>query len=197
MNKKYLIGSIIAVVILVLVSFTGVVGYQTTKSSTIARASPLFTVRSSRANDEESEDFTCEYVGKGSESGIFIPERDRKSSQIYKIIKKISQIDTKSNRFINLLMNRVYQVKLISNENLHELMNKLSQIRNNPEGVTNNIDELDNILIGGWTIFNPICLLIILGFMSIFGFWLSIISIYAGVTCDPCCYIPLPETLGI
>ncbi|GAF78917.1 unnamed protein product [marine sediment metagenome] len=197
MNKKILIGSIIAVAILVLVSFTGVVGYQTTQHSTIAKASPLFTIRSSRAIDEESKDLTCEYVGKGSESGIFIPERDRKLSQIYKIIKKISQIDTKSNRFINLLMNQVYQVKPISNENLHELMNKLSQIRNNPEGVTNNIDELDNILIGGWTIFNPICLLIILGFMSIFGFWLSIMSIYAGVTCDPCCYIPLPETLGI
>jgi len=53
MNKKILIGSIIAVAILVLVSFTGVVGYQTTKSSTIARASPLFAVRSSRAIDEE------------------------------------------------------------------------------------------------------------------------------------------------
>ena len=195
MNKKILIGSIIAVVILVLVSFTGVVGYQTTKSSIIAKASPLFTVRSSRAIDEESKNIACDYVGKGSESGIFIPERDRKSSQIYKIIKKISQIDTKSNRFINLLMNQVYQVKPISNENLHELMNKLSQIRNNPEGFTNNIDELEYILIGGWTIFNPICLLIILGFMSIFGFWLSIMSIYAGVTCDPCCYIPLPDTL--
>ena len=48
MNKKILIGSIIAVVILVLVSFTGVVGYQTTKSSTIARASPLFKVRTNR-----------------------------------------------------------------------------------------------------------------------------------------------------
>ena len=55
MNKKILIGSIIAVVILVLVSFTGVVGYQTTKSSTISKASPLFSVRSKRAIYEESE----------------------------------------------------------------------------------------------------------------------------------------------
>ena len=53
MDKKILIGSIIAVAILVLVSFTGVVGYQTTKSSTIDVASPLFTVRSSRAIDKE------------------------------------------------------------------------------------------------------------------------------------------------
>jgi len=196
MGKLILLGSIIAVVILVLVSFTGVIGHQTTKSNSV-KASPLFSIRTKRAIDEEPKGLTSDYIGKGSESGIFIPERDRKLSQIYKIIKKISQIDVKSNRYINLLMNRVHQVKPISNENLHELMNKLSQIRNNPEGFTNNIDELEYILIGGWTIFNPICLLIILGFMSIFGFWLSIISIYAGVTCDPCCYIPLPETLGI
>jgi len=56
MNKKILIGSIIADVILVMVSFTGVVGYQTTKSSTIVKASPLFTVRSCRAIDEDSKD---------------------------------------------------------------------------------------------------------------------------------------------
>ena len=56
MNKKILIGNIIAVAILVLVSFTGVIGYQTTKSSTIARASPLFAVRSNRAIDEERKD---------------------------------------------------------------------------------------------------------------------------------------------
>ena len=61
MRKKLLLGSIIAVVILILVSFTGVVGYQTTKSSTIARASPLFSVRSKRAIDEEIKDLTCDY----------------------------------------------------------------------------------------------------------------------------------------
>ena len=59
MNNKILIGSIIAVVILVLVSFTGVVGYQTTKFSTIAKASPLFSVRTQRAIDKESRGLTC------------------------------------------------------------------------------------------------------------------------------------------
>ena len=76
MNKRILIGSIIAVAILVLVSFTGVVGYQTTKSSSIARASPLFSVRSSRAIDEESKDIVCDYVGKEEELVLSIPKRD-------------------------------------------------------------------------------------------------------------------------
>ena len=59
MKKKILIGSIIAVIILVLVSFTGVVGYQTIESSAIARASPLFTVRTNSAIGEESKDCNC------------------------------------------------------------------------------------------------------------------------------------------
>ena len=76
MNKKILLGSIIAVVILVLVSFTGVVGYQSAKSSTIARASPLFSVRSKRAIDRESKDLTSDYIGKGEEVTIPIPTSD-------------------------------------------------------------------------------------------------------------------------
>jgi len=67
MNNKILIGSIIAVAVLVLVSFTGVVGYQTTKSSTIAKASPLFTVRSSRAIDGESKDIRAYIEMKSDE----------------------------------------------------------------------------------------------------------------------------------
>ena len=93
MNKKILIGSIIAVVILVLVSFTGVVGYQTTQSSTIAKASPLFTVRSSRAIDEESRDLNCDYVGKGEESVLSIPKRDSKTASFQKFIDRISKMD--------------------------------------------------------------------------------------------------------
>ncbi len=76
MNKKILIGSIIAVAILVLVSFTGVVGYQTTKSSTIAKASPLFAVRSSRAIDEESKDIRAYIEMKSDEDCDCISESD-------------------------------------------------------------------------------------------------------------------------
>jgi len=105
MNKKILIGSIIAVVILVLVSFTGVVGYQTTKS-TIARASPLFSVRSSRAIDEESRDLTCDYIGKGEEITIPLLKRDNKTFLLQQIIDRISKMDDKENhKIINALRN--------------------------------------------------------------------------------------------
>lgn len=54
MNKKILIGSIIAVVILVLVSLTGVVGYQTKK--------PISAVCSPISNEPPEEDIYLEDV---------------------------------------------------------------------------------------------------------------------------------------
>ena len=92
MKKKIFIGSIIAVVILVLVSFTGVVGHQTTKSSTIAKASPLFSVRSTRAIDEESKDLTCDYVGRDKEITIPLPARDDKTALLQKFIDTINNM---------------------------------------------------------------------------------------------------------
>ncbi len=101
MNKKILIVSIIAVVILVMVSFTGVVGYQTTKSSTIARASPLFTVRSTRAIDEESEDLSCDYVGKGEESDLSIPKRDNINALLQKVMNRIRKMNYNEMKRLN------------------------------------------------------------------------------------------------
>ena len=93
MNKKILIGSLVAVAILVLVSFTGVVGYQTTKSSTIAKASPLFTVRSSRAIDEESKDIACDFIGKGEDNFLSIPKRDEKKVLLQRFINRIRKMN--------------------------------------------------------------------------------------------------------
>ena len=112
--NKILIGSIIAVVILVLVSFTGVVGYQSTKSSTIAKASPLFTVRSSRAIDEESKDFTCDYVGKGEEITIPLPVRNNRVVLLEKIKDRISKMDVEEfNRFKNLIIDKLRNISAL------------------------------------------------------------------------------------
>ncbi len=119
MNKKILMGSIIAIVILILVSFTGVVGYQTTKSSTIAKTSPLFTVRSSRAIDIESKDFTCDYVGKGVVTNINIPSRDNGTILIQKVFELISKMDDREfNEFIDFFKNQKFWEHYIRNEGL-------------------------------------------------------------------------------
>ena len=100
MKKKILIGSIIAVVILVLVSFTSVVGYNSVKSN--VKTSPLFKVRTNRAIGEESKDITCMFVGKGIT--LLFPKRDDKSVLTQKVVDRINRMDDKTfERFIKCI----------------------------------------------------------------------------------------------
>jgi len=143
MNKKILIGSIIAVAILVLVSFTGVVGYQTTKSSTIAKASPLFTVRSSRAIDEESKDIACDYVGKDREILITLPKRNDRTIEMKKSIDILTKMDGIAfNRFIKLLINRLYRDSTIRNDEIPKIIMALYQLKTNPENIRNELADM-------------------------------------------------------
>ncbi len=105
MNKKLLLGSILAVVLLVLVSFTGVVGFQSVKSDS-AINSPLFNVRSKRAIDKESKNtLTTNYIGKQNKVVIpfLIPTR---ATMIKTIIERIKEIDDSA--FNQLLLYVIY-----------------------------------------------------------------------------------------
>ncbi|MCK5261178.1 MAG: hypothetical protein KAJ44_03280 [Thermoplasmatales archaeon] len=147
MNKKILIGSIIAVVILVLVSFTGVVGYQTTKSSTIVRASPLFSVRSSRAIDKESKDLTRDYVGKGEEIDILLPIKNSKAESLDRFLNIIRTMDDKSfDRFVKIVIANINQNNKINDVEVNdkEIAVMLSQLRDNSEVIKNNFMMIDD-----------------------------------------------------
>ena len=99
MNKKILIGSIIAVAILVLVSFTGVVGHQKTTSSTIAKVSPLFTIRTNRAIGVGSKNLNCNYPS--NRIMLPFPNRDNKDKLTREVIDSIRKMDDKTyERFI-------------------------------------------------------------------------------------------------
>ena len=136
MNKIILLGSIIAVVILVLVSFTGVVGYQTTKSSTIARASPLFSVRTSRAIDEESKDLSCDYVGKNNEMFYKFPKirQDKNKIKIISIIERISVMNDDDFEELckKITYERINHMGFLGTYR-RELINLIKKLRNNPE----------------------------------------------------------------
>ena len=109
------------------------------KSSTIARASPLFAVRSSRAIDEESNDIVCDYVGKGKEITILLPTRDKYSIQ--KFIDVIGRMDDETfNRFIALVISRLNQDDKIKDVDIQDIINILHRLRT---------DELKDYIIGG------------------------------------------------
>jgi len=106
MNNKTIIGSIIAVAILILVSFTSVVGYNSVESNKIL--SPLFNVRSDRAVNKEGKDITCDYVGKGEESVLSIPKRDNRTALLQRFIDIIIGMDDATfNRFLKFAFNQI------------------------------------------------------------------------------------------
>jgi len=143
MNNKILVGSIIAVIILVLVSFTGVVGYQTTKSSAIAKTSPLFSVRSNRAIDKDSKDITCDYVGKGEEINIQIPKRNTNGNLLIKALNRIKRMDRDT-------IKRVLD-KFMNNRDFYDRGVLLSKLRTNPlimNNINNSFFKADNLEIG-------------------------------------------------
>ena len=141
MNNKILICSIIAVAILVLVSFTGVVGYQTTKSSTIARASPLFTVRSSRAIDEESRDLSCDYFGKGLDSNINIPMRDGRQLTIQRFTELVKSMD--DDKFDKFTVQLVSLLEKQDVNNIDTIINLIKTIKSDKGRINlfNNVDS--------------------------------------------------------
>ena len=70
-NKLLTIGSIIAVVVLVLAGLSPVVGFDSVRSS--VKDSPLFSIRSNRAIQKDSNKLMCNYVGKGEEIRFLFP----------------------------------------------------------------------------------------------------------------------------
>jgi len=126
MNKKILLGSLIAVVVLIGVSFTSVVGFRSVVSD--VKASPLFNIRNSGAIDEESEDIVCEYVGKGENINLLIPNQVGDIGLLRKFVEQISIMDDKTfNDFIKYAVSRMQ-----NNDRVKEIMTVLINLRNQP-----------------------------------------------------------------
>ena len=129
MNKKMIICSIGAAIFIVLASLTPVVGFQSVKSN--VKASPLFSVRSKRAIDEESRDLACDYVGKGEESIIQLPKRTDITKQQRKMIITLSKMNDKEfNQFLTSILNYFRKQDSNKNENIKEFTMILYQLRN-------------------------------------------------------------------
>ncbi len=128
MNKKILFGSIVAVSVLIGVSFTSVVGYRSAASD--VKASPLFNIRSSRAIDEDSVDLSCNYIGEEEENTLLIPKRENKAL-IQSYINRISKMDEdKFNRFIRIVINHLQNEKKLSKHNVDEIIGIFYLLRN-------------------------------------------------------------------
>ena len=76
LNKKMLIISIAVIILIVLTSFTSVVGFKTPKTASI-KISPLFSIRIERAIEQiKSKIITTEYIGKEKPATIPFPTKN-------------------------------------------------------------------------------------------------------------------------
>ncbi len=136
MNKKILIGSIIAVVILVLMSFTGVVGYQTTKSSTISRVSPLFSIRSKRAIGQEQKDITTDYLGYGEATNIQFSSRIERAEKVQKAVNIISKMNDRAfSKMVARIILQLRNQEQMTDIETSDALQALQYIRKNPNDI--------------------------------------------------------------
>jgi hypothetical protein len=126
--------SILAVVLLVLGSLSNVVGYQSIQSSGVTD-SPLFSVRTERATNQQQNSIASQYLGKGQYT-IPFPLRDNRTELIQKVIERISTMDDGTfHRFVDSFMRYIRQNNALDSVNVMEIIQELRQIRDNPKDI--------------------------------------------------------------
>ena len=109
MNKQTIIGiSICAGILILLASFTSVVGYNTIQPKLVD--SPLYAIRTSKANKGETQTIDCKYVGEGKEIPIQIPTRDSKMGLMAKAVRIIKQMDATEIEELKLKLEKIYDI---------------------------------------------------------------------------------------
>ena len=161
MKKKILIGSIIAVVILVLVSFSSVVGFQSVKSDSKI-ASPLFGVRTKRANNRDENQITNNYIGKGRMINLLLPKRNNKAELVDNFVEYIKMMDDEAfNRFVKFTIGQLYKSNDFKGYSDEYVVNAFNQLRNDQEENKNiiysGVKDNSHITRGGCMTTFPFC----------------------------------------
>jgi hypothetical protein len=131
-RKRLAVGvSILAVVLLVLGSLSNVVGYQSVQSSG-ANDSPLFSLRTERATNQQQNILTAQYLGKGNGKLLYFPMRDNKTESLknfFDLIKKMD--DATFQRFLILIKQHLKETISLNEVQLNEINHELVKIKNN------------------------------------------------------------------
>ena len=133
MNKQLLIGgSFLAVVVLVLVGLSSVVGYNSVESG--MKDSPLFHLRTQRAINKEENVQTCTYLGKGKL--LPFPIRNDNSIIYQRFLDKISRMDDKVfDRFLDVIINNMHQDYNMIDEEIDEIITMFQMLKSNPQEI--------------------------------------------------------------
>lgn len=196
MNKKALILSILAAGLIVLASFSSVVGNQSLSSNDEKKCSPspLFTIRTKQfLNKDTQKKVTTDYLGKGRILNLKFLQKTSLDKWIDKAFKII---DTKPHIF-HLIVERIATmpefINVLKEYNMdrNDFKNQIYQIINDPIVLKEKIDEVkitspsgDDPLPLGLSTSSAIgCLIIILIVGPIFALIAAIIATMTILTC--------------
>jgi hypothetical protein len=141
MEKKTLILTISAAVVLVLASFTSVIGSNTMQSTQQIK-SPLFAVRTQRSTHTDSEQTVhAYYLGKGVNSHLFRPMQPSLNGILDRTIKLLNANPDFFAKFLKTLSSNPRVIALLQQNgmSLSEFKTYLNQLKNDPSFF---IDEL-------------------------------------------------------
>jgi hypothetical protein len=132
LEKRIIIVSILAVVLLVLGSLSNVVGYQTVKST--VNDSPLFKIRTQRATNQQQNIITSQCLGKGNSNNLLILPKPEEIVSSQDIINRIQRMDDASfHRFISIAVHQLSKEEKLKDVTPQQIIAGLNQIRNNPQ----------------------------------------------------------------
>ena len=144
MNKKILIISILAAIIVALAPLSSVVGTINVNSDT-KKGSPLFSVRTQRSQDEENaKNIITNYLGKGEQLSILLPKRSMSQIWFDRAIKIVDSDPVLFNKLIEKLDKSPHIARMLNKYDITKqgIKNFMKIIQDNPSIVT---DEIENI----------------------------------------------------
>ena len=145
MNKKILFGSIIALCILIGVTFTSVVGYRSVAFD--VKESPLFTIRTKRVGGQDVDIATRIYLGKGDTSILQLPPYNDTFHTHRMVVKRISTMDERElQRFITVLIYYLSAntIRGLENKDKQQIITILNHYKQNPAMVLNQLNTQSN-----------------------------------------------------
>ncbi|UCF12733.1 MAG: hypothetical protein JSW06_00350 [Thermoplasmatales archaeon] len=146
MNKKTLIVSTLAAVLIVLASLSSVIGTNIVKSDAKKSiASPLFAVRTQRSLDlEEAKKISANYLGKGKQLSILLPKKSMAQVWIDKAIKIFDRNPVLIDKLLERLDKTPYIAKMLNKHDVtkQDIKNYIRIIKNNPSTLTKEIENI-------------------------------------------------------
>jgi hypothetical protein len=144
MKKLHLILTISAAALLLLTSLSSVIGTKNVPSTQTVE-SPLFTVRTSRSVQTESDhSIHAQYLGKGVNSHLFKPLQPALNSALDRTVKLLNANPTFFAQFLNALCSNPRIIALLQEQGISMVQFKthLNLLKNNPSLF---IEEIRNV----------------------------------------------------